>query len=189
MLRVFQDDRASYNPAIVIHQIQIKYDAAADRLLMQVRTRADEVFAIWLTRRMLLRLWPPFQQLGARVALARARPDAVLLPEARAMLADAARQRSLPNADFTQHFNSDSAHQPLGAQPLLATEIELQADAKGGLRMKVSESQGRQITLQFNEELHAALSRLFEQALAAADWGLPLPPAPAPDPAPPPLMN
>lgn len=170
---------------IVIHQIQVKYDAAADRLLMQVRTRADELFAIWLTRRMLQRLWPPFQQLGAQVALGRAHPHAVLLPEARAMLADAARQRPLPNADFTQSFNSVSAHQPLGPQPLLATEVELQADAAGGLRIKICESQGRQITLQFNDELHAALTRLIEQALAAADWGLPLPAAPAPDTAPP----
>ena len=106
MPRVFQDAAASCNPAIVIHQILIKYDAAADRLLLQVRTRADEVFAIWLTRRMLLRLWPPVQQLGVRVALARSHPDAVLLPDARAMLADAARQRPRPNADFTQLFNS-----------------------------------------------------------------------------------
>lgn len=172
----------------MIHQIQVKYDAAADRLLMQVRTRADELFAIWLTRRMLQRLWPPFQQLGARVALSRARPDAVLLPEAQAMLADAARQRSLRHADFTQQFVDARAHQPLGPQPLLATEVELQADAKGGLRMKISESQGRQITLQFNDELHAALTRLIEQALAAADWGLPLPVAAIPD-APPPVLN
>lgn len=181
MRRVFQDDGASYNPPIVIHQIQIKYDAVADRLLMQVRTRAGEVFAIWLTRRLMQRLWPPFQQLGARAALTRTHPDAVLLPEARAMLADAARQRPLPNADFTQHFNHDDARQPLGPQPLLATEIQLQADAKGGLRMKVCESQGRQITLQFNDELHAALSRLFEQALVAAEWGLLQPAAPTPE--------
>ncbi len=113
MRRVFQDDGASCNPAILIHQIQIKYDAAADRLLMQVRTRADEVFAIRLTRRILLRLWPPFQQMGVRVALARSHPNAVLLPEARAMLADAARQRPLPNADFTRSFKGDGAHQPL----------------------------------------------------------------------------
>ncbi len=51
--------------------------------------------------------------------------------------------------------------------------------------MKVSESQGRQLTLQFNDELHAALSRLFERALAAADWGLPVPTDAALDPAPP----
>jgi hypothetical protein len=160
----------------MIHQIQVKYDALADRLLMQVRTRAGEVFAIWLTRRMVQRLLPPFQQIGTRFSLAMAHPHSVLLPEARAMLEDAARSRPLPNADFTQHFSTDNTRQPLGPEPLLAAEVELQADAQRGLRMQVREARGRHITLQFNDELHAALSRLFEQALAAADWGL-APPA------------
>jgi hypothetical protein len=175
----------------MIHQIQIKYDALADRLLMQVRTRAGDVFAIWLTRRMVQRLLPPFQQIGTRLSLSKARPDSLLLPEARAMLADAVRSRPLPNADFSQRFSTDNSRQPMGPEPLLAAEVELQADTQRGLRMHVREAQGRQITLQFNEELHAALSRLFEQALATADWGLALPaePAGSDGPAPPPLLN
>lgn len=156
----------------MIHQIQIKYDAAADRLLMQVRTRSGEIFAVWLTRRMMQRLWPPFQQLSAQMALTRAAPDAVLMPEARAMLADVARSRPLPNADFTQRFTSDSASLPLGKEPLLAAEIELQASAQRGVLMTIRESRDRHVALQINEELHAALLRLFEQALDAADWGL-----------------
>jgi hypothetical protein len=187
----FQDRMPSYNPQKMIHQIQIKYDPLADRLLMQVRTRAGEVFAIWLTRRMVQRLLPPFQQIGTRLSLAKAHPDSVLLPEARAMLEDAVRSRPLPNADFTQDFSTDNTRQPLGAEPLLAAEVELQADAQRGLRMQVREARGRQIALQFNEELHAALSRLFEQALAAADWGLtPASTAGGPDlQSPPPLLN
>lgn len=175
----------------MIHQIQIRYDALADRLLMQVRTRADEVFAIWLTRRMVQRLLPPFQQIGTHLSLAKAHPDSMLLPEARAMLEETVRNRPLPNADFTQHFSTDNTRQPLGPEPLLAAEVELQADAQRGLRMQVREARGRCITLQFNEELHAALSRLFQQALSAADWGLaPLVAPEASDSAaPPPLLN
>jgi len=174
----------------MIHQIQIKYDALADRLLMQVRTRADEVFAIWLTRRMVQRLLPPFQQIGTRLSLAKAHPDSVLMPEARAMLEDAARSRPLPNADFTQQFSTDNTRQPMGPEPLLAAEVELQADPHRGLRMQVREAQGRHVTLQFNEELHVALSRLFEQALAAADWGLaPLATPTSSNSAAPPLLN
>lgn len=188
---LFQGRRPSYNPLRMIHQIQIKYDALADRLLMQVRTRAGEVFAIWLTRRMVQRLLPPFQQIGTQMAVARAHPNSVLLPEARVMLEEVVRNRPLPNADFSQHFSTENSSQPLGEQPLLAAEVELQADAQRGLRMQVREAQGRHITLQFNAELHAALSRLFEQALVAADWGLaaPVAAAPADGAAPPPLLN
>ena len=38
-----------------IHQIQVKYDALADRLLLQIRTRDEQLFPIWLTRRMVMR--------------------------------------------------------------------------------------------------------------------------------------
>jgi hypothetical protein len=175
----------------MIHQIQIRHDALADRLLMQVRTRAGEPFAIWLTRRMVQRLLPPFHQIGTRLSLAKAHPDSVLLPEARAMLEDAVRSRPLPNADFTQQFSTDNTRQPLGSEPLLAAEVELQANAQRGLRMLVREAQGRHTTLRFNDELHAVLSRLFEQALSAADWGLAPQAAPAASDsaAPPPLLN
>ena len=164
----------------MIHQIQIKYDAFADRLLMQVRSRAGEVYAVWLTRRMMQRLWPPFLQLSGQQALAGASPGAVVLPEARAMLAESARLRTLPNADFKQPFNADQTSQPLGDEPLLAAEIELKADPQRGLWMTVREAQGRHVALQMNEELHTAMLRLFEQALTSADWNLPRTPAQAP---------
>lgn len=175
---------------MVIHQIQIKYDAAADRLLMQVRTRDGEVFAVWLTRRMVQRLWPPFQQVVTRLAVAQATPDAVVLPEARAMLAEAARSKPLPGADFSQKFAAaEPDHKPLGQEPLLATEIELQSTPGRGLHMKLREQQGRHFALQINEELAVALLRLFDQALQAADWGLRFDVPPAADRPPATLLN
>ncbi len=49
MQGVFQDRRASYNPAIAIDSIQIKDGAAIDRLRMPLRARADadEALVIW----------------------------------------------------------------------------------------------------------------------------------------------
>jgi hypothetical protein len=35
----------------LIHNVQIKYDTLADRLLTQVRSRAGEAYAVWLPRR------------------------------------------------------------------------------------------------------------------------------------------
>jgi hypothetical protein len=88
-----------------IHQIEIKYLADADRLQMQVRTRAGELVSIWFTRRLMLRLWTPLQQLAARLAVARTAPGAVAVPEAREMLAQAARKRVLENTDFSTPFD------------------------------------------------------------------------------------
>jgi hypothetical protein len=188
---LFQGGRASYNRPDMIHQIQIKYDPLADRLRMQVRTRTGEVFAIWLTRRLVQRLWPAFQQVATQLALGRVPTDALVHPEAQAMIAESVRSRALPNADFSQPFSSEPAQRPLGEEPLLAAEVELQArpQSPGGLRLTVSDGK-RRITLQLNDELHSAMLRLLEQAVAAADWGLAPPSSAATAPqAPPSLLN
>ncbi len=77
----------------------------------------------------------------------------------------------------------DNARQPLGPDPLLAAAVELQAAAVCGPRMLVREVRGRQNMLPFGEEPHAALSCLFNRALAAADRSLAPPAAPADNPA------
>ena len=82
-----------------IHQIQVKYDALADRLLLQIRTRDEQLFPIWLTRRMVIRLWPHFRGMVSGLAVTRSAPSALAVPEARDMLADAARERALSVGD------------------------------------------------------------------------------------------
>jgi hypothetical protein len=77
-----------------------RYLPEADRMLMQVRTRAGELVSIWFTRRLMLRLWKTLQELAARLAAARTTPDAVAVPQAREMLSQAARQRVLQDTDF-----------------------------------------------------------------------------------------
>jgi hypothetical protein len=42
-----------------IHQLQVRYDPLADRVLLQVRTREGELMAASLTRRMAARLRAP----------------------------------------------------------------------------------------------------------------------------------
>ena len=43
--------------------MQVRYEPTADRVLWQVRTAGGELFAVWLTRRMLRQLWPHLQRL------------------------------------------------------------------------------------------------------------------------------
>ena len=165
--------------------MQVKYEPGADRLLWQVRTRGGEIYAVWLTRRMVSRLWAPFQQLVTRGAVAQvARPDAVVLPEAREMLAQAARERPLPTADFKTRFDPTPTAQPLGPEPLLPTAIDLAPGVNGkGLAIRLREDGGRRVELKLGDDLATALLRLVEKAVVAADWGLPVAPA-APEAAP-----
>ena len=169
--------------------MQVRYDPNADRVLWQLRTFGGELFAVWLTRRMLQRLWPPFQAMVTQASIAQVAPGATVLPEAREMLAAAARERALPAADFDQPFDATPAAQPLGSEPLLVTAIDLTPGSPGtGLAMRVREGSGRSLELRLSDDLATALVRLLDKALAAADWGIG-PPASASAPAVPTALN
>lgn len=166
-----------------IHQIQLRYEAAADRLLLQVRTRQAELYAVWLTRRMVARLRPHLRLAVTKLAVARAAPQSMPVPEARAMFEQAARERPLPNADFQTRFEAEGSRHPLGTEPLLAGEVDLRGLPGGGLGLALREPRGRQLDLRLDADLATALLRLLDQALAGADWGLPAD-EPAADPVP-----
>lgn len=183
-----------------IQQIQVRYQPAADRVLWELRTRDGEVVAVWLTRRMLKGLWPPLSNLVTQTGVAKMAPNATVLPEAREMMAQAARTRPLANGDFGAPFDSQGAAQPLGAEPMLPHAIDLgMAAGQQGVVMAVREPSRQQINLQLSSDLATAFMRLLEHAIAEADWGLGPAPAAAPaqpggpatpsPPAPPTLLN
>ena len=152
--------------------MQVRYDPAADRVLWQVRTAGGELYALWLTRRMMHKLWPPLSRLVTRAGISQVAPNAVVLPEAQAMMAQAARERPLPHADFSRPFDAAPAATPQGPEPLLPTEIDLGPGPTGaGLALAVREPGGRRLALQLTADLATGLQRLLEQALVDADWG------------------
>ena len=153
--------------------MQVRYQPTADRVLWQLRTTGGEMVAVWLTRRMLRQLWPPLANLVTLAGVARVAPNAVVLPEARAMMAQAARQRPLPNTDFATPFDAKPAAQPLGPEPLLPSAIDLGPAKQGpGLALALREPGGRNLALQISADLATGLMRLLEQALVEADWGI-----------------
>ncbi len=166
--------------------MQVRYDPAADRILWQVRTQAGEMFSTWLTRRMFSQIWRPFQNLVGQAGLARMPQAASLVPEAHEMLAQAARVRPLPGADFKAPFNAQATAQPLGPEPMLPVAADMGPRTDGpGMALRLRDDQGRSLTVQLTGDMCTALSRLLEKALVDADWGLSLGTAPAATPAPP----
>jgi hypothetical protein len=155
-----------------IHQIQVKYDPLADRLLLQIRTRDELLFPIWLTRRMVIRLWPHFRGMVSGLAVTRSAPSAMAVPEARDMLADAARERALQSADFKTEFDTSGAKQPLGPEPVLPAAIDLRPAKGQAVVLVIRDADGRSLELAFGEDLAHGLSRLVESALVASEWGL-----------------
>jgi hypothetical protein len=164
-----------------IHQIQVKFDPVADRLLLQIRTRDDSLFPIWLTRRMVMRLWPHLRGMVSGLAVTRSAPTALAVPEARDMLADAARERALKSTDFKTEFNASTAKQPLGPEPVLPIAIDLRPAQRQAVALVVRDAHGRSLELAFGEDLAHGLLKLVESALAGSEWGLVTPAAAQPE--------
>jgi hypothetical protein len=171
-----------------IRQVSLQYNAEADRLLLRVRSSDDNVFAVWMTRRLCLRLWPHLatmvQQIGTASAVAQAAPRATPTPEAAAMLADTAREQTLKQADFSQPFQDNAAQQPFGPEPMLAHTVQLTPQPGGTLFLSISDAQQRNVQLVLDDALATAVRELMLAALRQADWGVALDMAPlAADPA------
>lgn len=166
-----------------IHQIQLRFDATADRLLLQLRSSEAEIYAAWLTRRMVARLLPPFRQAVLQAGVQAVTPHALPVPEARQMLEQAALQRPLPDTQFNTPFEAgEHSRHPLGTEPLLPDAADLKPAANGELHLVLRETRGRQLDIGLTPELATALLRLTDSALAVADWQLPDPAGPT-DPA------
>ena len=158
---------------MAIHQFQVLYDTTADRLLLHMRTGAAEVYAVWLTRRMVSRLYTPFRKSVTANSVAQTTPQALPVPEARQMLEQAALDRPLAHADFGKPFVTTDASYPLGPDPLLPDTVDMRPGQGGHLMLAFREPRGRRVEVVLNNELSAALLRLIDSALAASDWALP----------------
>ena len=156
--------------------MQLRYQPGPDRLLWHVRTSTGELYSAWLTRRMVRLLWSPLSKLVTSAGLAQVMPHATVLPEAQAMLAQAVRDRPLPNASFSEPFNAQVTAQPLGPEPLLPEAVDLGPGTHGrGLNLQLRATDGRRLALQLDSDLATALLRLLGQAVAGAEWDLMVP--------------
>ncbi len=159
-----------------IRQLALNYRPEPDRLLLRVNSDDGQQFAVWLTRRLSARLWPHLARIVTTIGVTRqvaaASPGATVMPEARAMLAQSARERALRGADFSTPFNDQARGHPLGREPLLAIEVQLTPMPDGQLRLTIIDTQKRQVQLQLTEDLATAVKELMHAALRQADWGL-----------------
>jgi hypothetical protein len=159
-----------------LSQIAVQYSPEADRLLLRVRSTSGQLYEAWLTRRLVMRFWPhvrtAVEHLGAKAAAARVAPGAVVMPEAQPMLAQVAKESVLREADFKTPFNAQATSQPLGKEPMLATEVQMTTLPDGQLHLTLFDAQRRSIALQLTDQMAIAVRELLEQGLGQAQWGL-----------------
>ena len=157
-----------------IHQLSVTYQPEHDRVLLRVNTTASQEMRLWLTRRLLLGLWP---LLGRTIDEQLAQQDGGRVGqggEARRMLAEMHKAEFMRHADFDTPYK-DSPTLPLGEEPLLVTQIDAGTLQGGQLRLGFVEripgtGKERSFQMEMAPALAQGLAHLLGQALAQSGW-------------------
>ena len=171
-----------------IHQLSVNYLAEQDRILVRINTAASEEVRMWLTRRLMLGLWPLLTRLATKHLLKLEAAGSSLEKadeDLRKMLADFRKEEFLREADFDTPYKEDQTTLPLGEDPLLVTDVDVApVQQNGRLRLSFNEKppdsdNPRSFQMELEPRLMQGLVHLLEQALERSRWreafGTPIP--------------
>lgn len=174
-----------------IHQLNVSHNDRHDRLLLRLNTQSGEEFRFWLTRRLTLRLLPVLQQTLGRIESNQPQmmaPD----PASQQILTELKRDAFLQKADFKTPYVEQAQQLPLGEEPMLVTDVQLNFQASGvqvTLQDKgAPDALAQTCQLNLQPSLVHGLIHLIGQAMDKAAWQttpVASPAAPAPDSEPP----
>lgn len=148
--------------ADALHQLNVSYVVAEDRLLLRASTRGGSEYRIWLTRRFsgLLAgiLRKQMEAFGGAPVLAAS-------DEAKTLFRQGAMEKKYDaanNVDF-----------PLGESGILAMRINSRLAGDGTLALQILPGAGEGVTLNLNRTLLYMFHSLLVQGIEQAEWRLP----------------
>jgi hypothetical protein len=162
-----------------IHQMSVTYFPEQDRILMRINTTEGEEMRMWLTRRLMVGLWPLLSKLLTEHLLKLESAGASLAganPELKKMLADFRKEEFLQHADFDTPYEEAEQRLPLGEEPLLVTDVDAAPLANGPLRLNFNErtatgaDKPRSFQMEMQPKLMQGLMHLLDQALLQSQW-------------------
>ena len=159
-----------------IHQLSVSYQVNHDRILVQISTQNQEELRVWLTRRLLINLFPSLNQVATHVEVSNT-PLTSQDDMAKKMLMEFKKMESITHADLKTPFNNQASAFPLGIEPLLVTSINLRPTGNGAMRIAFEEkfndtSTPRGFEITMDSSLLLNFIHLLESSLKASDWGI-----------------
>ncbi len=162
-----------------IHQLSVIYSKEQDRLLVRISATTGEELRLWLTQRMTRGLVPHLH----KVVMALDASDAVLADQSDAskqLFSEFKKDEVLQKADFKTPYKGNSSVLPLGAKPLLVTEVRLTPLAGGKLEIAFDEklndgNAARGFKIAVASELMHGFMHLLETAIGVSEWPITMP--------------
>jgi len=166
-----------------IHQLSLHHDVLHDRLLLRINTTAHQELRVWLTRRLALGLQPHLERLGVDIMAPQSTAQTPVHSEhTRQMMAEFKQQENLGKADFSTPY-TEAETLPLGAEPLLITDVQMSPQTDGtivlGFQEKLGPPPHRGFQARVQPDLVLGLQHLMRDAIQKADWLTRSAPAPS----------
>ena len=165
-----------------IHQLSVNYLQEHDRILVRINTTDAAELRLWFTRRLTLGLAPILGKVVAEhVAKQEALHSPHISPVATAdpttvqMLADFKKQEHLLKSDFQTPFKAEVTQLPLGAEPLLVTEVNMTPQPSGQMQLVFSEklpdvTKPRSFQIALEPKLTHGFIHLLDKAIEVSMW-------------------
>lgn len=160
-----------------IHQVSLNYVVEEDRILMRISTTDAQELRMWLTRRLVIGLWPLLNKVMAdqivqlEPGLAAAASD----DDLKQMLASHRKKEMVEKADFATPYAEKASAHPLGTKPLLVTSVDVRAPTAGRLGLTfveklTKEAQPRSFSMDLEPKLASGLLHLMERSIQRSEW-------------------
>jgi hypothetical protein len=161
-----------------IHQLSVNYLAEQDRIFVRINTAASEEVRLWITRRLMLGLWPLLTKLLTQHLLKLEAAGSSLETaddDLKKMLADFRKEQFLQEADFETPYDENQQVLPLGSDPVLVTDVDASPLPSGRIRLSFNErlpnaAEPRTFHVELDPKLMQGLMHLLDQALQRSQW-------------------
>lgn len=153
-----------------LHQMTAEFVPIQDRILFRVATREKREYRVWLTRRLVKKLW------GIAVRSFEAEPEvqAQVQPRVKNAVLSMKHQQAVESSDFKTRREADTKPAQDMEEPLLATSVRVTRDDKGSVQLVFLTTEGRAVNLNLNEEMLHAVCHILQGAADRAGWDLQL---------------
>lgn len=153
-----------------LHQMTAEFVPIQDRILFRVATREKREYRVWLTRRLVKKLW------GIAVRSFEAEPEvqAQVQPRVKNAVLSMKHQQAVESSDFKTRREADTKPAQDMEEPLLATSVRVTRDDTGNVQLSFLTTEGRAVNLNLNEEMLHAVCHILQGAADRAGWDLQL---------------
>jgi len=144
-----------------LHQLNMNYVPAEDRLMLRMNTQAGDEYRVWLTRRFAGLL---VELLNKEIDKYGGIPTLASTPETKKLFKQGAMEKPYEEEKIINY--------PLGEAGFLASKINYKSTEEGVLALEILPEKGKGINLNLNKTLLFMFYNLLAQGCSQSGWKL-----------------